>query len=425
MSGRSYFTRLSEDPRVLNKAWKEVRRNARSLSKGIDNVTLELYSEDSQRNLTNLRLRIKEGSFSFSNLKGTAILKPNGKYRPLKIATIEDRIVQKAIELLIRKKLNDTYNLFNNPVSYAFIKTEDIDNFDQSNPQTHKGVRGAIEKIQSYISSDYSWCLKADIIDYFGNVNIDNLLDQYVFPALTPDESLNSLIKSAFLQEVKVEESVRKILSENGEDIEKFLLNNGLPQGSILSPLFSNVYLSSFDSQVSEEGLIVIRYVDDFIVLSKTKEEAELAYKSVVSKLSDLGLKIHDLNSAKTVIQETDDITFLGIRIKSGSFYPSVEAFKKIEDKLSKYPKYKSLFKNLQSLKMLTETWASTYYFCSSDTDSYEKINLALYSAVERSLKKARLTMTVKMRSRELRRLGIYQFDNAITLYNQKHADSK
>jgi retron-type reverse transcriptase len=425
MSGRTYFERLSQDPRVLNKAWKEVKRNARLLSKGIDNTTLEAYAEESQKNLTSLRLRIRDGSFSFSDLKGTAILKPNGKYRPLKIATIEDRVVQKAIEQLIRKRLNDTYNLFNNPVSYAFIKTEDINDYDSNNPQTYKGVRGAIEKVQSYISSDYSWCLKADIIDYFGNVDVERLLGDFIYPALAPDESLNTLIKNAFLQEVKIEESVRKILAENGEDVTKYLINNGLPQGSILSPLFSNVYLSSFDTEVSDDGLIVIRYVDDFIIMSKSKDEAIAAYKSVANKLDRLGLKIHDLNSQKTVIQETDDITFLGIRLKSGGFYPSDEAFTKVINKLTKYPRYKSLFKNIQSLKMLTESWASTYYFCSNDTESYDRANQALSLAVERSLKKARLIMAVKMRSRELRRLGIYQFDNAVSLYNQKHSNIK
>ncbi len=424
MSGRSYFERISQDPRVLNAAWDEVHRNAKSLSKGVDDKTLSEYAAHSQKNLTQLRLRLKSGKFKFSNLRGAALMKPNGKYRPLKVATIEDRIVQKAIERLIRKVLNDKYSLFNNPVSYAFIKTEDIEAYDSSDPQTYKGVRGAIEKLKSYYSEDYSWCLKADIIDFFGNVDVDRLLIDFIFPALSPDTSLNDLIMEGFKQEVEVDESLRKLLNEQGEgEYEKFLKNNGLPQGSILSPMFSNVYLSSFDKEVSEEGLLVIRYVDDFIVVTKNKKQAEEAYKIVVSKLKKINLQIHDLKSEKTSIQPTKDITFLGIRFKDGEFYPSENAYEKMLDKLAKYPKYKTFIKNIQSIKMLTESWASTYYFCSSDEEAYSHLNIALAAAVERTLRKARLATTVKFASRELRRLGIYQFDNAIARYKQNHSN--
>ncbi|HEX7483774.1 MAG TPA: reverse transcriptase domain-containing protein, partial [Candidatus Saccharimonadales bacterium] len=222
--------------------------------------------------------------------------------------------------------------------------------------------------------------------------------------------------------EVEISESIRKILISQGDDeYEKFLQNNGLPQGSILSPMFSNVYLSNFDQEVSEEGLIVIRYVDDLIVVTKTKEQAQKAYRLLVEKLSALGLKIHELNSGKTSIQPMSDVTFLGIRFKDGNFYPSQAAYAKMLDKLSKYPKYKTFIKNIQSLKMLSQAWASTYYFCSSDEEAYKPINEALGYAVDRTLNKARLVTKVKFGARELRRLGIYQFDNAIVRYRQHH----
>lgn len=419
MSGRTYFQRISQDPRVLNKAWDEVHRNAKSLSKGVDDKTLSAYAAHSQKNLTQLRLKLKKGEYKFSNLRGAALMKPNGKYRPLKVATIEDRIVQKAIEQQIRKVLNVRYDLFNNPVSYAFIKTEDIEAYDSTNPQTFKGVRGAIEKLKTYYSQDYEWCLKADIIDYFGNVDVNYLLDNYIFPALAPDDSINELIRLAFKQEVEVDESIRKLIGE--EDYEKFLNNNGLPQGSILSPLFSNVYLSSFDKEMSDLGLIVIRYVDDFMVITKTKKEAQDAFKVVRNKLADLNLAIHDLASGKTSIQPTSDVTFLGIRFKNGNFYPSEKAYEKTLEKLKTYPKYKTFLKNVQSLKMLSQAWASTYYFCSEEEAAYDELNEALIAAVGRTLHKARLAPKVKFGSRELRRLGIYQFDNAIVRFRQNH----
>lgn len=423
MSGRTLFERLSEDPRVLEKAWREVNRNARSLSYGTDNIRLDEFSAHAQRHLASLRLSIKDGTFNFQDLRAAAIPKSNGKYRPLQIATIQDRIVQKAIELLIRKKLNDKYNLFNNPVSYAFIRTEDVVGYDSEDPQTFKGVRGALEKIRSYEKSGYDWSLKADIIDFFPNINVDRLLNDLIYPTLAPDASLNSLIKRAFTQEVKIEEATRKILT--AEQLDKFLNNNGLPQGSILSPLFSNVYLSNFDTVLSESGLLVIRYVDDFIIMTKTKKQAEAAYEQAKTELDLLGLKIHEMGHAKTSIQKNNDITFLGIHMKGGDFYPGEEAFQRAIDKLAKYPKYKTLFRNIQSIQMLSQSWASTYYFCNDDKPSYMRLNTALYEAVSKVLYKARLKPVANFSGRELRRLGIHTFDNSIVTFNQRRRKAK
>lgn len=419
MSGRLLFERLSEDPRVLNDAWEEVNRNARALSRGIDNIRLEQFSTHAQRNLAELRLTIKNGSFKFQKLRAAALPKPDGTHRPLQIATIQDRIVQKAIELLIRKQLNERYNLFNNPVSYAFIKTDDIKDYDENNPQTFKGVLGALEKLRNYSNNNFNWSLKADIIDFFPNVNKGKLLNDYIFPALEPDTSLNALITEAFSQEVEIETAARKLFSK--EQLDKFLSNNGLPQGSILSPLFSNVYLSSFDKNLSDKGLMVIRYVDDFLILTKTKEEAELAFKEAIKELGALDLRLHELGHTKTSIQENKDVTFLGIRFMGGEFYPSEAAFKKNIKKLQEYPKYKTLFRNIQSIQMLSRSWASTYFFCANDNKAYVELNNALYDAVGKVLYKARLKPVGSLRGRELRRLGIHEFDNAVVTYTQKH----
>jgi RNA-directed DNA polymerase len=345
-------------------------------------------------------------------------LKPNGSYRELQIATIRDRIVQKAIEQLIRKQLNYKYNIFNNPASYAFIKTEDIKDYDKNNPQTFKGVRGALEKLKNYSNNGFDWALKADIINFFPSIDRNKLLIDFVFPALNGDTSINFLIEAAFKQEIEILESVRKLLNE--EQLEKLLINTGLPQGSILSPLFSNVYLSKFDETISDKGFILIRYVDDFIIMTKTEEEAKRAYQIAKNELNRLGLKIHRLGKDKTTIQKSSELDFLGISYKNSKFYPNEKAFKRNIEKLQKYPKYKTLFKNLQSLQMLSQSWASTYYFCDNDNSNYEILNKELIDAVNKSLYKARLKPVLGLGAREMRRLGVHLFDNSIVTFNQK-----
>lgn len=419
MSGKTLYERLCGDPRTLNEAWEEVRRNARKLSRGVDDETLLQFSSDSQKRLRTIRLLLRDKKFKFSKLRASSVLKRDGSPRPIQVAAIKDRVVLKGIELLIRAKLDERYNVFNNPVSFAFIRTEDIKEYDFSDPQTHKGVRGAVEKLRSYVLGGYTWCVKADIIEFFPSAHRNDILKNYIFPTLKPDTSLNNLVRAAFKVEVEISEDIKRIFG-NKTDI-KFEANTGLPQGSVLSPLFSNVYLSNFDNVMSESGYIVLRYVDDFLILCISEAEARKAYKLAVAELSKLGLKIHSLSGkgAKTEIKRTEDITFLGIRLKDKKFYPSSDAFERYKEKLSVVPKYKSLAKNLQHLHSLTQSWGISYSFCSNDPNAYKELNKVLDSAVNRSLYKARLKVVFGTNPRQLRRLGIRRFDDSVAYFSQ------
>jgi RNA-directed DNA polymerase len=423
MSGRSLYQRLCDDPRILNQSWVEVKRNAKKLSKGMDDETLLKFSENSQTRLRSIRLALKKKSFKFSKLRASSVLKRDGSPRPIQVAAIQDRIVLKAVETLIRKQLDERYNIFNNPVSYAYIRTEDIKEYDPLDPQTYKGVRGAVEKLKGYIADGYTWCVKADIIDFFPTIERNDVLKNYVFPALSPDKSLNTLIKAAFKVDVDISSDVRKIFGSKAD--ERFATGTGLPQGSVLSPLFANVYLYDFDKQMSDSGFIVIRYVDDFIILCKSEQQAKTAHKMAKAELSKLGLKIHNLGNgeSKTEIKETGDITFLGIRVQDNKFYPSREAFEKYTEKVAKAPKYRTLAKNLQYLQSLSQSWGSTYNFCSNNPVEYAALNQCLYRAVERTLYKSRLKAVFSVNSRQLKRLGLRKFDDSVAYSHQRQKD--
>lgn len=420
MSGKQFYDRLYDDPRILNKAWEEVRRNAKKLSKGIDDETLLQFSANSEKRLRDIRTQLKNKQFKFSNLKASSVLKRDGSPRPIQVAAIRDRVVQKAIELLIRRQLDDKYNIFNNPVSYAFIKTEDIKDYDSLDPETFKGVRGAVEKLRSYIADGYTWCIKADIINFFPSIEQNDVLKKFVFPALAPDDSMNKLITAAFKVEIEIRDDVRKIFGNKTD--EQFNLGTGLPQGSILSPLFANVYLYDFDSIMSDSGYIIIRYVDDFIILCKSQEAAKKAHLQAQNELSKLKLKIHELDKkdSKTELIKTDNITFLGIRIHDNKFYPSEDAFERYREKLKIAPKYKTLNKNLQYIQSLVQSWGSTYSFCSNTPDEYKILNSALVKATERSLYKSRVKAIFEINTRQLRRLGLRRFDDAVAYSNQR-----
>lgn len=423
MSGKPLLERLYDDPRVLNSAWEQVRTNAKKLSRGVDDETLLQFASNSEKRLRTIRTNLKKGKFKFSKLRASSVLKRDGSPRPIQVSAIQDRVVLKAIETLIRRQLDNEYNIFNNPVSYAYIRTEDIKDYDELDPQTYKGVRGAVEKLKNYVEDGYTWCVKADIIDFFPTIEQNEILTKYVFPVLEPDKSLNSLIESAFKVEVEISADIRRIFGDKTDD--KFEAGTGLPQGSILSPLFANVYMNEFDSNMSNSGYIVIRYVDDFLILCKSKKDSLKAIAVAKDELSKIGLTIHDpeIKNSKTQILKTEDVTFLGIRLKDKKFYPGEDAYNRFIEKLSLAPKFRVLSKNLQYIQSLSQSWGATYSFCSNDIDEYKRLNKALFEAVERTLYKSRVRAIYPNTSRQLRRLGLRKFDDSVAFFNQRRAE--
>lgn len=183
--------------------------------------------------------------------------------------------------------------------------------------------------------------------------------------------------------------------------------------------------MNEFDTNMSSAGYILIRYVDDFLILCKSEKETSDAIVAVKDELKKIGLTIHDpdIKNSKTQILKTEDVTFLGVRLKDRKFYPGEDAYNRFIEKLSLAPKFRVLSKNLQYIQSLSQSWGATYSFCSNDIDEYKRLNRALFEAVERTLYKSRVRAIYPNTSRQLRRLGLRKFDDSVAFFNQRKAD--
>ena len=343
--------------RNLEEAWHEISRFAWDTSHGISDETIKDFRSNLKENLKIIRELLLSGKYKFGKLRAATRRKKSGKKRPLKIADIRDRVVQRAIARILEKYLNDKFQL-NNLASFAYLK--------------RKGVQTAIQQMLKYHQDGCNIILESDIENFFDTVNVDDLLNKIIYPNLR-DDTLNLLIKEAFEMEIGNRESLSK------EDKELFPEGSvGLPQGGYLSPLFSNIYLSGFDQTMLNKGFLLIRYADDFVVMCKSFDEAERAHELAKKVLEgELGLTIHERNDkdkkAKTRVIELgkQKIRFLGVQFDGKRILPDPEKKLELSHKLTTIRNdAKTIIDLLISTRNLLEGWIAAYSYTDL-SDSY------------------------------------------------------
>lgn len=330
----------------LYKAWELLKKENED-SYGLSGLTIGKFKEYLEPNIDDLSKKVKDGTFLFSKTRAAIIKKDNGTYRPLQIPEIGDRVVLKAMSILLEEQLA-TILKESDGVSFAY--------------QRGKGVRDAILKMRSCYDKG-NVILKADIINFFEEVQIDKLLDKYIYPSLK-DNSLNELIKKSVSQKLG---GLNKLKKE-----QKLLFKNagsGIPQGNPLSPLLSNIYLSDFDKYLIKSDYSLIRYADDFVIIFKSEEDAIKGYEVISTYLKDkFSLQIHPLaaNNSKTqIIDPTKkEISFLSIKFDGINIYPSKEAVHKLTSIITNIVKDGNLNSNLfDDIYQTIKKWFSIYSY--------------------------------------------------------------
>lgn len=332
-------------------------------------MTIFEFQKNLDNELSLLSTELHNGQFTFGKLKVVKIPKSSGGFRTLKIPQIRDRVVIKAITKLIEPQLAKHFNL-DNKVSFAY--------------QKNKSTAGAVEKMKSlYNKEGATFIFESDIKSFFDTVNREKLLEKLVLPKLS-DETINKLIRDSFQMEMGV--------GSNKED--NLNNNDGIPQGSSLSPLLSNVFLNQFDNELIDNNIHAVRYADDFIIMATTFEELEKSAKLAEDCIKSLGLS---LNSKKTEFHKTREdlevnkFSFLSIRFDGEKIWPEETKLKEILNKIRSITNLeddnKNLLRVLNKLDWTLEGWLNSFAFC--DVDRYfPKIDKAINIGIEHAMYK-------------------------------------
>lgn len=285
----------------LEKAYKAVRAN--NGAPGVDGVTVEAYGINLQEQLYQLHHELKTGTYEPQPVLRVEIPKPDGSKRPLGIPTVKDRIVQQALLNILQPIFEPDFH----PSSYGY--------------RPGRSCHQAVAKAEMFMNKyGLSHVVDMDLSKCFDRLNHKQILagvNQKV-----SDGSVLKLIKKFLTAGVM----------KDGAWEETEL---GSPQGGVISPLLSNIYLDRFDQEMKSLGIRIVRYADDILIFARTYQEAR-KYQQIATEILEKGLKL-TVNREKTHLTNVQKgVGYLGFVIYSDRVSISPKKIKNFKDKIIK-----------------------------------------------------------------------------------------
>ncbi len=341
----------------LKSAWLHIYQNGQNSDSKDTRKAIEKFKQREDTHLKRIQSDLQKEKYIFKPAVGKLVGK---KKRPIVIADVRDRVVQRAV-LDVLQSQDNLKKYLEVPTSFGAIKK--------------KGVPSAIERLMQIIQNGATHYFKSDIKAFFTkiplpevNSTVGKLIDDSLFVDLF-ERSANIEVGN---------------LGDLGEYKQYFDFNDiGTPQGCCLSPLIGNILLYDFDSRMNQGDIYCLRYLDDFIILGPNQKAVNAAFKRAEKLLAEHGLTAYkptenpDKSSTGKI---ADNIEYLGVEISNKTIRPNRESQKRIIANVkdiineslnvdfSKVENGKkeeaSLIKTLRKLSNKLKGWGNQYYFC-------------------------------------------------------------
>jgi RNA-directed DNA polymerase len=287
-------------PTTLRLAWQRVHRNRGAA--GVDRQSVEAFGSQAERYLEELSAALRAGTYRPQAVRRVEIPKGPGQTRPLGIPTVKDRIVQTAMRMVVEPIFEAEFA----DGSYGF--------------RPGRGAKAALREVDALLKAGYTHVVDADLKSYF-----------------------DTIPHAALLARVRERISDGRILSVLGGWLEQDIVSElarwtptqGTPQGAVISPLLSNLYLHPLDQRMAARGFRMVRYADDFVVLCATAKDAEAALAEVRAWVEANGLVLHpDKTHVGDCRQPGQGFEFLGYRFEAGRRTVRKKSWTKVRDRI-------------------------------------------------------------------------------------------
>jgi RNA-directed DNA polymerase len=301
VKGGKWFSLIDKvyDRRNLESAFKKVSKNRGSA--GVDHQTIAMFADRLEHNLEWISNAVEKGSYEPQSIRRVWIPKPGRRkeQRPLGIPTVRDRVVQTALRNVIEPIFEKDFAEH----SYGF--------------RPGRGCKDALRRVDGLLKQKHTWIVDADLRSYFDTIPKDRLMERV--GEKVSDGRVLELITSYLNQAVL-------------DTMQGWVPDRGTPQGAVISPLLSNIYLDPLDHLMTQRGFAMTRYADDFVVQCRTENEARRALGEIEKWVKETGLTLHPEKTRIVDATQPGGFDFLGYHFERDYRWPSDKSTKRLKD---------------------------------------------------------------------------------------------
>jgi RNA-directed DNA polymerase len=283
---------------TLRAAFEQVRRNKGAA--GTDHQTIGMFEHRLESEVEALAGELRTGTYRPRAVRRAWIPKPGSvEKRPLGIPAVRDRVVQTALRMVLEPIFERDFAA----QSYGF--------------RPGRGCKDALRRVDELLGEGFVHVVDADLKGYFDTI---------------PHGPLKERVAEK-VADGAVLDLVGKYLDADVMDgTDRWTPERGSPQGAVISPLLSNIYLDPLDREMAAKGFEMVRYADDFVVLCRSAEEAAGALETVRLWTAQAGLTLHPDKTRVVDATQRGGFDFLGYHFERGRKYPRQKSLQKFRD---------------------------------------------------------------------------------------------
>ena len=338
--------------RLIDKVWAE-KNLGRALEKavenggsaGIDRQSVREMERHKEKEIGDLQRELREQKYRPQAVKRVWIEKLGSKEkRPLGVPAVRDRIVQGALRHVIEPIFEREFA----PQSYGF--------------RPGRGCKAALRRVDELLKSGHNWVVDADLKSYFDTIPQGRLMER-VGQKIADGRVLallETMLKSGVMDAF-----------EGWQPTE-----SGTPQGAVISPLLSNVYLDPLDWLMAHGGYEMVRYADDFVILCQSESQAQAALEKVREWVGQEGLILHPEKTRIVEASQPGGFDFLGYHFERGMKWPrkkSMDRFKDTVRQKTRRHQGRSMERICKDLNRTLRGWFE--YFKHSKATAFETVD--------------------------------------------------
>lgn len=361
---------------------------------GVDGQSCEAFEEHLLVETRQLIEQIKAQTYRPGAVRRVHIPKPGkpNETRPLGIPTVRDRVVQRAVVNVIEPILDHQFH----ERSFGF--------------RHGRGAHDALRIVEQKLQEGYVYVVDANLQGYFDTI---------------PKDRLMTLVKE-HISDSRMLQLIQLFLDQNiMEELREWKPVSGVPQGAVLSPVLSNLYLNPLDHSMNSAGYEMVRYADDFVVLCRSQNEAEAALQMITQWVESAGLTLHPTKT-KIVDSRTESFAFLGYSFRGDKIYPRRESLAKMKNRITELTARKrpdSMESIMQELNPTLRGWFTYFRHCRwtiyTDLDAKIRSRLRRLLLKRHRLNPKRLPRTQRWPHDYFTKAGLYSLREAHFRFDQ------